>query len=73
MEGSAIVFEYQGENCSELGLSVGIFGEPRLELERDHFSDGDYQIFTEYAEKSLEEFGELEKPYTLLEQVDDYA
>lgn len=47
--------------------------KPVVELFGEGFVNADYDLFVEEVEKALHEFGELENPYTLLEQVNNYA
>jgi hypothetical protein len=71
-KGGVFDFYYKGTEEMEKILEVDT-EKSRVKLEGRGFSDTDYEIFIERAEKALEELGELENPYTLLEQVNNYA
>lgn len=71
-KGKVFDFYYSGVEEIEKVLEVDA-EKPKVKLEGEDFSDADYEIFIERAEKALHELGELENPYTLLEQVNDYA
>lgn len=65
-------FYYSQDNEFEKVVEVG--NEPsELELFGEGFVNADYDLFLEDAGKALHEFEELENPYTLLEQVNNYA
>jgi hypothetical protein len=71
-KGEVFDFYYSGMEEIEKILEVDT-EKSGIKLEGENFSDADYEIFIERAENALHQLGELEKPYTLLEQVNDYA
>lgn len=65
-------FYYQDEEDREEVLEVDV-DDQEVELKGSDFTNADYEIFIEHAEKALEERDELDNSYTLLEQVNHYA
>ena len=73
-EGDSYVFSYLEDQGREQVFEV-IFHDSEIdvELSDEEFTRSDYEQFLEYAGRALEDSGELENAYTLLEQVDNYA
>jgi hypothetical protein len=71
-EDSGFVFYYSEGEEIERVLEVDT-EKPEVMLEGEDFSDADYELFIQDAEKVLYELEELENPYTLLEHVSNYA
>ena len=72
-EGEEFDLFYTAEGELESVAEIYLEDDVEINLTGSGFTSADYDNFLERAGLALEEEGELENPYTLLEQVDDYA